>query len=147
MKELLKDSLYTGVGFAILTAEKLQKEWENIKDEMENQREESRKEGKKIVDQLFGELEDKRDDFVKEIGQRKDELVGKVEDRFDNIEEKVKETTEDIAEAVNIPTRKDIAKLTKSVDRLETKVTATKPAAKTRAKRVSTATKTTPAKK
>jgi polyhydroxyalkanoate synthesis regulator phasin len=136
MKELLKESVYTGIGLAVLTAEKVQKEWENLKKEMETQVKSSKKEGKKVVDEIVDDLDKRRDKLVKDLTSRKNKLVEKVEDRIEVIEDKVKDTTEDLAEAVNLPTRKDLAKLTKSVEKLEAKVGVEKPAAKTRAKRV-----------
>jgi polyhydroxyalkanoate synthesis regulator phasin len=136
MKELLKESVYTGIGLAVLTAEKVQKEWENLKKEMETQVKSSKKEGKKVVDEIVDDLDKRRDKLVKDLTSRKNKLVEKVEDRIEVIEDKVKDTTEDLAEAVNLPTRKDLAKLTKSVEKLEAKVAGEKPAAKTRAKRV-----------
>ena len=141
MKEILKESVYTGIGLAVLTAEKLQKEWENLKKEVDTQVKSSKKEGKKVVDEIVDDLDKRRDNWVKDLTSRKNKLVEKVEDRIEVIEDKVKDTTEDLAEAVNLPTRKDLAKLTKSVEKLEAKVATEKPAAKTRAKRVAPAEK------
>jgi polyhydroxyalkanoate synthesis regulator phasin len=141
MKEILKESVYTGIGLAVLTAEKLQKEWENLKKEVDTQVKSSKKEGKKVVDDIVEDWDKRRDNLVKDITSRKNKLVEKVEDRIEVIEDKVKDTTEDLAEAVNLPTRKDLAKLTKSVEKLEAKVATQKPAAKTRAKRVTPAEK------
>jgi polyhydroxyalkanoate synthesis regulator phasin len=141
MKEILKESVYTGIGLAVLTAEKLQKEWENLKKEVDTQVKSSKKEGKKVVDDIVEDWDKRRDNLVKDITSRKNKLVEKVEDRMEVIEDKVKDTTEDLAEAVNLPTRKDLAKLTKSVEKLEAKVATQKPAAKTRAKRVTPAEK------
>lgn len=63
MEDLIKKFLYTGVGIAALTAEKMQ---EAI-DELVGKGEVSEEEGKKIVDEFADKAESRREKFEREL--------------------------------------------------------------------------------
>ena len=102
MDELVKKFLYTGVGLAALTAEKLQ---ETV-DEMVGKGKVSKDEGKKIVDDFVDKVENQRDDF----------------------ESRWKEMVDNFTSSVNFPrlvTQDDLAEITRRLDVIEAKVGAT----------------------
>ncbi len=95
----MKKFLYTGVGLAALTAEKLQ---ETI-DEMVGKGKVSKDEGKKIVDDFVDRVENQRDDF----------------------EKRWKEIVDNFTSSVNLPqlaTKDDLAEITRRLDVIEAKV-------------------------
>jgi polyhydroxyalkanoate synthesis regulator phasin len=99
MDELVKKFLYTGVGLAALTAEKLQ---ETI-DEMVGKGKVSKDEGKKIVDDFVDKVENQRDDF----------------------EGRWKEMVDNFTSSVNLPklvTQEDMEVIMRRLDVIEAKV-------------------------
>jgi len=73
MEDLIKKFVYTGVGIASLTAEKLQKSIDKLVDEEKI----SEHEGKKIVDEFFQKTESKKKDFESQIGKITEEVISK----------------------------------------------------------------------
>jgi polyhydroxyalkanoate synthesis regulator phasin len=101
MDELVKKFLYTGVGLAALTAEKLQ---ETV-DEMVGKGKVSKDEGKKIVDDFVDKVENQRGDF----------------------EKRWQEMVDNFTSSVNFPklaTQDDLAEITRRLDAIEAKVEA-----------------------
>jgi len=101
MDELFKKFLYTGVGLASLTAEKLQ---ETV-DELVGKGKVSKDEGKKIVD----------------------DFVDRVDDQRSDIEKRMREMADNIASSINLPkmaTKEDIEALMNRLETLEAKVNA-----------------------
>lgn len=74
MDELVKKFLYTGVGLAALTAEKLQ---ETV-DELVGKGKVSKDEGKKIVDDFVDKVEDQRSDFESRLKEMVDNITSSV---------------------------------------------------------------------
>lgn len=120
MKELIKESVYAGVGLAAVAVEKVQTYVEEINEELESKTQTYRDEGRKIVDKWTEEVESRRDDFlntvatskdkfVKGVEERVDEITGKVTDSVEELGDKVVEATTDIAEAVEIPSGEELA--------------------------------------
>ena len=93
MKELLKTIVYTGIGAAFLTKEKI----ETLKDDLVEQGNIREDEGKQFVDEL-----------VKKTASVKDSLDLKISQI---IEEKIK--------ALDIPTNADFADLRRQVEELQ----------------------------
>ncbi|MBU0944046.1 MAG: hypothetical protein KJ804_14775 [Proteobacteria bacterium] len=93
MKELLKNIVYTGIGAAFLTKDKI----EELKDDLVKQGKIGEEEGKKFVDEL-----------VTKIGTVKDSLDLKINQI---VEEKIKQ--------LDIPTNSDIADLRRQVEELQ----------------------------
>ncbi len=100
MEDLLKKILYTGVGIAALTAEKLQQ----VIDGLVKEDKITQEEGKKIVD-----------DFFKNTKTKKEEL-----------ESQLKSVIEKVVGNFNFASAKDVDALKKRVDALESKVNGTK---------------------
>jgi polyhydroxyalkanoate synthesis regulator phasin len=73
MEDLIKKFVYTGVGIASLTAEKLQKSIDKLVDEEKI----SEKEGKKIVDEFFEKTESKKKDIESQISKITEEVINK----------------------------------------------------------------------
>ncbi len=73
MEDLIKKFVYTGVGLASLTAEKLQKSIDKLVDEDKI----SEKEGRKIVDEFFKKTESKKKSFETQIGKITKEVISK----------------------------------------------------------------------
>lgn len=73
MEDLIKKFVYTGVGLASLTAEKLQKSIDKLVDEEKI----SEKEGKKIIDDFFKKTETKRKEFESQITKITEEVLKK----------------------------------------------------------------------
>lgn len=73
MEDLIKKFVYTGVGLASLTAEKLQKSIDKLVDEEKI----SEKEGKKIVDEFFQKTESKKKEFESQITKITEEVIKK----------------------------------------------------------------------
>jgi len=99
MDELVKKFLYTGVGLAALTAEKLQ---ETV-DEMVGKGKVSKDEGKKIVDDFVDKVENQREDF----------------------ESRWKEMVDSFTSSVNLPqfvTKDDLTEINRRLDAIEAKV-------------------------
>jgi len=96
MEDLIKKFVYTGVGMASLTAEKLQKSIDRLVDEEKI----SEKEGKKIVDEFFEKTETRKKDL---------------ESQFSKI-------TEEVLKKFDFSKAKEILELNKRVKALETKV-------------------------
>ncbi|MFO0945490.1 MAG: hypothetical protein U1D30_06020 [Planctomycetota bacterium] len=93
MIELLKKTMLTGIGLAVLTKDKV----EELGREMIKQGEISEKEGKEFVDDLLQKSEDARKDF----GEQMDKVVKNAVDRM------------------NLATREEIAALSERIARLE----------------------------
>ena len=93
MKELLKSIVYTGIGAAFLTKEKI----EELKDDLVEQGKINQDEGKKFVDEL-----------AKKTASIKDSLDLKISQI---IERKIKE--------LDIPTNADFADLQRQVEELQ----------------------------
>lgn len=93
MKELLKNIVYTGIGAAFLTKEKI----EALKDDLVEQGKINQDEGKQFVDEL-----------VKKTASIKDSLDLKISQI---IEEKIKQ--------LDIPTNADFADLRRQVEELQ----------------------------
>ena len=74
MDDLLKKFLYTGVGLAALTTEKLQ---ETV-DELVGKGKVSKDEGKKIIDDFTQSVEDRRSDFEKRMQEMVDSFTASV---------------------------------------------------------------------
>lgn len=74
MEDFFKKFLYTGVGLASLTAEKLQ---ESI-DDLVGKGKLSEKEGKKILNDFFDSTEAKKDEFESRLKEMADQMM----DRF-----------------------------------------------------------------
>ena len=72
MEELVKKFIYTGVGIASITAEKVQE----AVDELIGKGKVSKEEGEKMVDNFFDQVDD-----------RKHEIEDKVKDIFGNLRE------------------------------------------------------------
>jgi polyhydroxyalkanoate synthesis regulator phasin len=140
MNEFLKDTMYTGVGFIAITAEKVQKRIEELNAELVEQTKNSKEEGRRLVDEWMKEWEDRRDEFRQKVLDRKNEFTEDVEETVKEVTNKVKETSTDVAEAMNIPTKDDLEELNEAVDKLEEQMS--KKAAPKRAKRVTSSTKT-----
>ena len=125
MEELIKKFFYTGVGVAVLTAEKLQE----AVDEMVGKGKVSEEEGKQMMD-----------DFFKKAEERRDEIEGKV-----------KETVDKVKKGDFIPkfvSESDYSELLKRVESLEEKLGVKAEEAADDAKKVvkKTARKSTPKK-
>jgi polyhydroxyalkanoate synthesis regulator phasin len=73
MEDLIKKFVYTGVGIASLTAEKLQKSI----DKLVNEEKISENEGKKIVDEFFQKTESKKKSIESQISKITKEVVSK----------------------------------------------------------------------
>ncbi|TDI64502.1 MAG: hypothetical protein E2O88_11320 [Bacteroidetes bacterium] len=73
MGDLIKKFVYTGVGLASLTAEKLQKSIDKLVDEDKI----SEKEGRKIVDEFFQKTESKKKSFETQINKIIKEVISK----------------------------------------------------------------------
>lgn len=73
MEDLIKKFVYTGVGLASLTAEKLQKSIDKLIDEDKI----SEKEGRKIVDEFFQKTESKKKSFETQISKIIKEVISK----------------------------------------------------------------------
>ena len=73
MEDLIKKFVYTGVGLASLTAEKLQKSIDKLVDEDKI----SEKEGRKIVNEFFKKTESKKKLFETQIGKITEEVISK----------------------------------------------------------------------
>lgn len=73
MEDLIKKFVYTGVGIASLTAEKLQKSIDKLVDEEKI----SENEGKKIVDEFFEKTESKKKDIESQISKITEEVINK----------------------------------------------------------------------
>jgi len=73
MENLIKKFVYTGVGLASLTAEKLQKSIDKLVDEDKI----SEKEGRKIVDEFFQKTESKKKSFETQINKIIKEVISK----------------------------------------------------------------------
>ena len=141
MDELFKKFLYTGVGLASLTAEKLQ---ETV-DEMVGKGKVSKDEGKKIVDEFIDRVDDQRSDFEKRMREMADNLsasinlpkmatkedIENVLSRLEALEAKVNGAT---TEKVQAAVEKTAAQAEEAV--AQTKTTARKTA--TRAKKTTT---------
>jgi polyhydroxyalkanoate synthesis regulator phasin len=115
MEDLLKKILYTGVGIAALTAEKLQQ----VVDGLIKENKLTKEEGKKIVDDLFENAKTKKDELETQLKS----VVEKTVSNFD------------------FATKKEVEALKKRVNVLESKVNGTKakkPAPKTAKKPVAT---------
>lgn len=93
MKDLLKNIVYTGIGAAFLTKEKI----EELKDDLVEQGKIGQDEGKQFVDEL-----------VTKIGAIKDSLDLKINQI---VEEKIKQ--------LDIPTNADLADLRRQVEELQ----------------------------
>lgn len=93
MKELLKNIVYTGIGAAFLTKEKI----EALKDDLVNQGKISQDEGKQFVDELISKTDSIKDSLDLKISQI--------------IEEKIKQ--------LNIVTQDDFADLRRQVKELQ----------------------------
>lgn len=93
MFELMKKTLLTGIGLAIMTKEEVHK----IGRELVEKGELSQKEGKELVDDLLKKSEQAQKDM----------------------ESKVHKLVQDAVEKLNVATKKDIAELVKRVNRLE----------------------------
>ncbi len=100
MEDLLKKILYTGVGIAALTTEKLQQ----VVDGLIKEDKLTQEEGKKIVD-----------DFFKNTKTKKEEL-----------ESQLKSVIEKVVSNFNFATTKEVEALKKRVNALESKVNGTK---------------------
>ncbi len=74
MDDLLKKFLYTGVGLAALTTEKLQ---ETV-DDLVGKGKVSKDEGKKIIDDFVESVEDRRGDFEKRMQEMVDNFTASV---------------------------------------------------------------------
>ena len=99
MEELVRKFLYTGVGIASLTAEKVQE----AVDELIGKGKVSKEEGEKIVDGFFDQVEDRKKE---------------VEDKFTEI-------TKNFSKSLNLPeftTKKDLEDIVKRLEALEAKV-------------------------
>lgn len=93
MKELMKNIVYTGIGAAFLTKEKI----EELKDDLVEQGKIGQDEGKQFVD-----------DLVNKIGAIKDSL-----------DLKINQIVEDKIKQLDIPTNADIADLRRQVEELQ----------------------------
>ena len=93
MMELLKKTLLTGIGFAVLTKEKVEEAAKKIAEECKL----SEEEGKKFVDDLLKQSEETKKNLEKKV----EEMVKKTLDRFD------------------LATRKDLEEIKERVDKLE----------------------------
>jgi len=80
MEDFFKKFLYTGVGLASLTAEKLQ---ESI-DDLVGKGKLSEKEGKKILDDFFDSTEARKDEFESKLKELADQMM----DRFSFADQK-----------------------------------------------------------
>lgn len=74
MEDLLKKFLYTGVGLASLTTEKLQ---ETV-DELVGKGKVSKDEGKKIIDDFTDRVEERRSDFEKRMQEMVDSFSASI---------------------------------------------------------------------
>ncbi len=101
MKELIKESVYAGVGFVALAAEKVQTYVEEFNEGLENKTENYREEGRRIVEKLTGEFESRRDEFLNKVATSKDKWVKDVEEKVDELSGKVKESVEDFDEIID----------------------------------------------
>lgn len=73
MESIFKKLIYTGIGLASITRERLQK---NIDDLVSNQKL-SKEEGKKIVDDVMEKTATKRDEFESQFNKIKEEVMDK----------------------------------------------------------------------
>ena len=93
MKELLKKTLLTGIGFAVLTKEKVEEAARKIAEECKL----SEEEGKKFVDELLKQSEETK----KNLETKVEDLVQKTLDKW------------------NVATRKDLEEIKARLDKLE----------------------------
>ncbi len=98
MANVLKNALYTSVGFAALVTEKVQ----DLVDDLVNQRKISKDEGEKIVSE-----------FWKDTESRKEE-----------VEDKLSKTVENVLQKFDFLTGKDVEDLRERIEELEAKVKA-----------------------
>lgn len=96
MDDLFKKFLYTGVGLASLTAEKLQ---ETI-DDLVGRGKLSQNEGKKILDDFFSNTDAKKEEF----------------------EAKLREAAESAMERFSMPTKEDVTALNQRIAELEKQI-------------------------
>ncbi|MCB0843557.1 MAG: hypothetical protein KDD63_06680 [Bacteroidetes bacterium] len=99
MEELVKKFIYTGVGIASITAEKVQE----AVDELIGKGKVSKEEGEKMVDNFFDQVDD-----------RKHEIEDKVKDIFGNLRE-----------SLNLPefvSKGELEAIVKRIEALEAKV-------------------------
>ncbi|MGI6657258.1 MAG: phasin family protein [Desulfobulbus sp.] len=93
MKELLKNVLYTGVGAAFLTKEKI----EELKNDLTDRGRMSQEEGKQFVDDLLNRSEKAREQLEAWIDKRVEERVARL----------------------NLATKDELAELRTRLDRIE----------------------------
>lgn len=93
MIELLRKSMLTGLGLAVLTKDKI----EELGREMIKQGEVSEKEGKEFLDELMNKSEQARGDFQKQVDQFVKDAVAKL----------------------HLASREDVAELKQRIERLE----------------------------
>ena len=96
MFELIKKTLFAGIGAALLTEEKI----ENLVEEWIKKGEIGEEEGKKLIS----------------------DLVNKMKKSKQDLEKKVQEEIPNILTKLNIPTRKEFSQLEKKVDQLTKKI-------------------------
>ncbi|MEO0896598.1 MAG: hypothetical protein AAFY71_09385 [Bacteroidota bacterium] len=91
MEDFFKKVLYTGVGLASLTAEKLQ---ESV-DDLVGKGKLSENEGKKILDDFFDSTEAKKDEFESKLKEAADQAMEKFnfvsKTEVDELKEKIAE--------------------------------------------------------
>ena len=91
MEDLFKKVLYTGVGLVSVTAEKLQE----AVDKLVSENKISREEGRKVVDELFQNTENKREEFESQLKDIVEEVVSRVklvsQKDFDSLLKRVEE--------------------------------------------------------
>ena len=95
MEDLLKNLFYSGIGFASMTAKKM----EEVIDELTEKGKLSEGEGKKIVDDFVKQTEEKRKEFEEKFSTTFDSFAGPIQDmvndlkqRIEDLEKKGKET-------------------------------------------------------
>ncbi len=110
MEDLIKKFVYTGVGLASLTAEKLQKSIDRLVDEDKI----SEKEGRKIVDEFFQKTESKKKSFETQISKIIEEVIRKFDfskakeildlnKRVKVLENKISKMSQVSAQATRVP--------------------------------------------
>jgi polyhydroxyalkanoate synthesis regulator phasin len=99
MEDLFKKFIYTGVGFAAMTAEKLQE----AVDDLVGKGKLSKDEGKKIVDDFFENTESKKEEFESKLKEAADTVMDKLslptKSEFDALKKKVEDLEAKLAEA------------------------------------------------
>lgn len=131
MENMLKKALYTGVGLVTIATEKVQ---DTVKGLVDNGKL-SEEEGKKVVDDLISDLEDKREDFEGRVNTLVNKIVNTVDlpsrSDFSTLKNRIKELEAQLEEKETTASVKKVVKKAIAKKKpVAKKVIAKKPVAK-----------------